>query len=325
MTQEESFYWPGKTLGDATLAPYSASEWTNIWRKMHQADRTTQSVIAGHLNEMLVTNPAGSTIRVASGAALVDGTFYENTANVDFTVSTPASDYYYYRVIIRKNPTLQTTRLALIGPNASTYPSVSQVDSGLWEVSIARIKVDSAAVITIYEGRRFCGSPLGGKNKLMEIVLTAASSIVELGEIPQVYHHLQLVGSGYPTVAGTHIISAVINGDVGANYDTLITQLKGDSTEDSLVTPGTDQINLAIWGLLDTNYRSGFVTDFVDYRSSKYKTIFSRGGEVALGGGITSNNFLSTNHWKSTGAINKIEVVGIAFPVGSTFTLYGWN
>lgn len=325
MTQS-SYYWAGLVTGDAALAPYSASVWTSIWRKMYQMDRTTQAVIPGYSSEMIVTNPAGSTVRVAAGAALVDGVFYENSANIDFSVSTPVSLYYYYRIVLRKNPTSQTVRLALVGPSSVDYPVVTQIDGGIWEVSIARILVSSAGVVTVYEGRRFCASPLSAKSKVMEIVLASTSTLVQLGEIPQVYKHLQLVVSGMDTTAGPAGVYGYLNGDGGANYDNLKLWMWGDNTHTTTPTVGASDLYLGYWSSTNNNRKEALEVDFIDYRSSKYKTIFSRCGYVGLAADPTTWNFIAINQWNSNSAINKIELYGNAgFSSGTMFTLYGWN
>jgi len=145
-----SYYWGGTITGDATEAPYSDDEFSDIWRKLFTRDRTYQGVIGGGLNELEVTNPAGNTARVASGRALVDGKFYENDASVDFAIPNGA-----YSLVVRKTWATQQVRLAMIGPAGVGYPALTQVDGVTWEIRLADISAAAGAITSVYDRRRF--------------------------------------------------------------------------------------------------------------------------------------------------------------------------
>jgi len=72
---ETSLPWANTGVGDGQA--YDDDEWSDWQRKLFSHDRTVQGVIPGYENELAVSNPAGNTIRVATGAALVDGKIYE--------------------------------------------------------------------------------------------------------------------------------------------------------------------------------------------------------------------------------------------------------
>jgi hypothetical protein len=159
---EKSYYWDGTVTGDATYSPYSEDEHSDNWRKLFQIDRTIQSVLAGYESELEVTNPSGQTIRVAKGAALVDGKFYETDATVDFAGATPGGgNDNYYRVVLRKSWAAQTVRLALLSNLAGAdYPAVTQTDGTTWEVSVARVLINDAGTVAIIDDRVYSKSPL---------------------------------------------------------------------------------------------------------------------------------------------------------------------
>ena len=152
---QTSWPWGGLITGDATLAPYSADEWSDIWRKLFQRDRTLEGVLPDYLNELAVTNPAGVTIRTASGGALVDGTFFDNTANVDQVVVAPGGGSNFYRVVLEKDWALQTVRIALLGPNVAAPDAVTQVDGVTWEISLATVEITSGSVVTVTDDRTY--------------------------------------------------------------------------------------------------------------------------------------------------------------------------
>jgi len=158
-----SYYWGGTTVGDATLAPYDDDEFSDNWALLHTHSRVYQGVIytatTTYSSMLACTNPAGTTIRIANGAALVDGKIFKNTANVDFAVSAPGAGTNYYTVVLQKDFAAQTVRLAMLGPNALAYPTVTQNDGVLWEVAIWRVAITNAGAITITDVR-VCIDPL---------------------------------------------------------------------------------------------------------------------------------------------------------------------
>jgi len=154
---EQSRHWGGTTVGDAVLAPYDDDEdWSDIWRVLFGANRAYRAVVPNIDNELLVSNPAGATVRVATGWAVVDGKFYRNTANVDFSVSGVS---VYWVVGLRKDWTARTVRLFIRGTYASSALALSslvQSDGATWEVAIATVLTDgSGNVSAITDQRHF--------------------------------------------------------------------------------------------------------------------------------------------------------------------------
>jgi len=143
---EMSYAWGGIATGDAQTAlggaPYSDDEWADIWSFLLQYDRTLQGPIdtgrSGYTGDLEVTNPAGTTIRVATGAAIVDGRLYTNDANVDNDVDLGGTGYY--NVVLRKHEADQEVRIALLGPQVGV-PAVTQ-SAAVWEISIGTFHFD---------------------------------------------------------------------------------------------------------------------------------------------------------------------------------------
>lgn len=160
---ESSMVWGGTATGDAAAgnftAPYSDDEFSDMLAMILTYDRTTQGVIqsayAGYTGNLAVTNPAGVTIRVATGVALVDGKLYTNSANVDNVVVAPGEGSNFYRIVLRKSFVAQTVRVALIGPDIAAFPAVTQTDGTTWEISLAGIEITSAAVVTVTDERQY--------------------------------------------------------------------------------------------------------------------------------------------------------------------------
>lgn len=155
---ETSLPWANNGVGDGQS--YTDDEWSDWQRKVFQSDRTVQGVIANYADELEVTNPAGVTIRVSPGAALVDGKFYETDDDVDNTVVAPGGGSNFYRVVLAKDWAAQEIRVDLLGPDNSSPPTVTQTDGTLWEISLATIEIDSGGIITITDTRYYLGLSL---------------------------------------------------------------------------------------------------------------------------------------------------------------------
>lgn len=155
---ESSYYWGGTVTGDAATAPYSDDEFSDIWRKLFQFDRADEGPIVGVGNELEVVDAGGSTARVQSGAALVDGKYYENDDNIDFTVS---GNTQYWVVGLRKDFAAQEVRAFADGPYAdggTALASIVQTDGTTWEILLALVLTDTGGnVDSVFDYRDFAG------------------------------------------------------------------------------------------------------------------------------------------------------------------------
>ncbi len=178
MTQV-SGQWDGELTGDAAIAPYGQND-----VGVHKGagvlyDRAVQGVLFRNdeirvkltndtyvtcdlTNLFEVTNPAGLTVRVTTGGAIVDGMEVYNTANVDFSttddttaIEAPGSGANFYRVVLRKDWSAQTVRLAVLDANVVAPDAVTQVDGTTWEISLATVEITSGSVVTVTDTRRY--------------------------------------------------------------------------------------------------------------------------------------------------------------------------
>lgn len=176
MTQY-SMVWGGTVTGDAAAvaygAPYSDDEFSDMLAMLFTYDRTAQGVIntarAGYTGMLAVTNPAGVTIRVATGIAMVDGKLYFNDANVDNVIVAPGAGTNYYRIVLQKTFAAQTVRVAMLGPSLVSTPALTQVDGTIWEISLAGIQITSAGAITVTDERDYIGTLLPDNTTLETI------------------------------------------------------------------------------------------------------------------------------------------------------------
>jgi hypothetical protein len=151
---ETSLFWGGTTIGDH--GTYTDDQFSDFIGRLFHKDRTLEGVLPFYSSALATTNPAGVTIRVAPGAAVVDGKLYESSGNVDHTVAAPGAGFNYYSIVLTKDFAAQTVRQTLLGPSTVAYPTVTQTDGTKWEILVAKISVSSAGAIVVTDARTYC-------------------------------------------------------------------------------------------------------------------------------------------------------------------------
>jgi hypothetical protein len=328
---ELSYYWNGTVTGDANQAAYSDDEFSDVFAYLFTYDRTLEGVLftnhSGFPGLLQVTNPAGTTIRVATGVAMVDGKVYTNSANVDLSTSGDGG----YSVVLRKDFAAQTVRAAI------RATGVTQTDGATWEIKLADVTV-SGGVHTITDQRRFIGGGAVGLYKIERVVVpTGGSASIDFQSIPQTFHTLRLDIFGKTEEAGggtywEHLV-ARLNNDGGANYSYFshVFYNAGGSEYWS----SSDAADSMFAGVLVSSEATVVANSFgnntieiVNYSSPSYKKALKAFGVAfaKAGGDFLYGN--SGGFWTSTDAVNRITLTtegGSDFAEGSVFTLYGIN
>jgi hypothetical protein len=154
---ESSYFWTGASIGDH--GAYTADQFSDFIRSLFTTNPAVQGVLAGYANKLNVTNPAGNTIRVDTGLALVDGKVYENFVAINTDIVTPsAGNNRYDLVVLQKDWALQTVRLAILtGVEDPTpaVPTVTQSYPTIWEIALAKVYITDAGVITLTDLREY--------------------------------------------------------------------------------------------------------------------------------------------------------------------------
>jgi hypothetical protein len=157
---ERSRPWDGTTTGDATDAPYdAATEWARIMRATNPAMEATANkggVVVGAtgFNDLTTSSPGANTQRVQTGIAWVQGTWYENDANVDVTIPTPATATRIDRIVLRKSWAGQTIRITRIaGTEGGGAPALVQTFGTTWDVPLYQVSITTGGVMTLTDQR----------------------------------------------------------------------------------------------------------------------------------------------------------------------------
>lgn len=161
---EISRFWDGSSVGDAaTVAPYdAATEFAQVLRSLASAQQVATDLggvwRGEELGELLVTAPgAVSPAIVATGRALVYGTWYENDAAVNVAIATPAGNPRVDVIVLKKDWVLQTVRIVLVaGTEGAGIPSIGgalQDPGTAWVIPLANVSITTGGVITLTDRR----------------------------------------------------------------------------------------------------------------------------------------------------------------------------
>lgn len=149
---EQSRHWDGVSLGDATLAPYSASEWADQERLEHGQGSIfpNYGILSGTGDgtysplRVQAKSPASTNIEVEIGVGLVHGYLYENTTALTLAVGSNASgNPRIDTVVLRADIVAQTVRAAIkqgTPAGSPVHPTLTQ-STTIWEIPLADIAV----------------------------------------------------------------------------------------------------------------------------------------------------------------------------------------
>lgn len=151
---ESSLPWTDST-GDG--GPYAHGAWDDIYRYLFtQDDHDGEGVLEGVQDELVVAGTA-TPVTVGTGAAVVNGKFYKNTAEVEVAVASPAVSTRIDRVVLRAAYAAMTVRITLVaGVEGGAAPALTQVDGTTWDIPLAQVSITTGGVITVTDEREFC-------------------------------------------------------------------------------------------------------------------------------------------------------------------------
>lgn len=351
---ETSYFWDGLITGDATLAPYDDDEYSDMIRELITFDRTLAGImrtdLTGYDGGLVVTNPTGNTIRVATGVALVDGKMYRNSANVDFTADTSSR---YYRVVLTKDFTAQEVRLELLGPS-TTIPTLTQNDGVEWQIPIYTVYYDGSSY-TITDERAFLpriftenleddavttakiadGAITAAKiaigaqyyDLIQRLAVSDGDTSILFSSIPASFTHLRLVGA-LLTKGTPNYLHLRFNGDSGANYTTMTSQIgtaAGGGLFSSIVTGATAiAIGHPTANASNSLGHTPITIDIPDYAGAQRTSLLALSNELYTTYGV---QHFRSGYWDNVAAITTIEIMlnfGTGeFAGGSVMSLYG--
>jgi hypothetical protein len=196
---EKSAFWTTNGTGDGTSGGYTATEFYDFVRRLITTDQeASQGVLRGVDNELAVSG-SNSPLSVATGSAIAHGFFYNNSAALNLTVTSPITGTTGGRVNLKVDWTAQTVR-AVVQMNTdgvAAIPSLVQTAGSEWNIPLATFTITIAGAITLTDARNFC---------VMANYLTAASLENVTG--------LSVVGRSAGTAGQSAAITAGSDGQV---------------------------------------------------------------------------------------------------------------
>lgn len=146
---QRSRFWDGTSVGDATVAPYDAgTEFAEVM--IGVAGMSSDPNKGGVLTSLSASMFVPGTLRVGPFEALVYGTWYQNDANTDFVIATPAAATRIDTVVLRKSWAAQTVRILILsGVEGGSAPPLVQTVGVTWDIPIARVSTTTGGVSTV--------------------------------------------------------------------------------------------------------------------------------------------------------------------------------
>jgi len=154
--------------------------------KVAAACSSFEGVAPGYMNELAPSTTGDNNCRVATGGAMVDGKYYNNSANVDLVIDSASAGHYRIdRVVVRAAWATFTCSLVVIKNTVedAVAPAITQTTGVTYDIQIAQVRVTDAGVITSVTDERtwaICetdGSTLedsGGNLRVKDLGITTA-------------------------------------------------------------------------------------------------------------------------------------------------------
>ncbi len=154
---EKSWLWDGDSgsggVGDC--GPYAANDYDDINEILWTGPNANSAGVRPRYGNELLVEAGSGKVTVATGAAIVKGKPYKNTASVDVSIPTPTGSTRYDRVVLRADYTAQTVRITRIaGSEGGSAPAITQSDGVTWDLPLAIVKITTGGTITIETDER---------------------------------------------------------------------------------------------------------------------------------------------------------------------------
>lgn len=335
---ENSRFWDGTTVGDATEAPYNApDEFAAVLRSINGANANTSrsGVCRGELN-LLACTGAASPISVNTGRAFVHGSWYESDAVTSFNIaSPPPTQSRIDTLVLRKTWSTQQVRLAVLTGTNAVVPSAPTITQDatvtkIWEFPLYDIYINSAGVITSLVDRREYVPYLSIQSfyKIDEVTLVAPASVVSLavGSVAFKKYVLSIrARADLVAMSTASPLMVYFNADLTNYYSSYLTNSGGLPALVEALSTWAIEV-----GYIQSSGVAGEITDsFIvmsDLRASERKHIsFLTSGFDLMG----FRTYVGGGCYNRT-PFSAIPTVNIAinhaskqFQIGGVFTLYG--
>lgn len=168
---EQSYFWDGTALGDATLAPYDETEFGAAYR--HSLGQSF--VIGDYLNilEVKTTNTNDASVTVGTGAAYVFGWLYENTSILTFVIAAQGGGNNRIDLLtLQYDSVNQTVRAVVVAGVAAANPTLPATPANALALGYVYVPNGFGAGSTVARNTvhdlRIINSPAIGNHRYVE-------------------------------------------------------------------------------------------------------------------------------------------------------------
>ena len=157
-----SQFWGGTTIGDT--GPYSIDQYNHPFHTLVSNGSADAGIAVRYLNQLTGTTTGlrANGVDILSGAALVRGIWYTNTATINHAL--PAVGAGMERtdlIVLRASWSAQTVRqVRLVGTeyilgSPNVPPALTQTDYVTWEIPLFEVNVTTGNDVSLADRRRF--------------------------------------------------------------------------------------------------------------------------------------------------------------------------
>lgn len=140
---ESSRFFNSNGVGDGGASGYTRAQIASWMKAVFGA-----GILKGIGSELVVSGTA-SPLSVATGAAIVDGLFYENSAALNKTVTTPSEGTTGGRIVLRADWAAQTVRAVVVlnTDGVADPPALTQTSGTTYEINLATFTITTGGEI----------------------------------------------------------------------------------------------------------------------------------------------------------------------------------
>lgn len=117
-----------------------------------------EGVAPGYLSELACAANGANSVRVSPGGAMVDGTAYSSSANVDVNIPSAVGggNTRIDRIVVRRiwaTQLTRITRIAGVDAAAPAAPAITQTSGTTYDIMLCQVLVNTAGAVTVTDER----------------------------------------------------------------------------------------------------------------------------------------------------------------------------
>lgn len=174
---ESSILWTTNGTGDGINSGYTQAQMHEMFRALFAGRNTTNlgGVVQDYLNKLAVTG-AASPVAIDTGAAIVYGLPYFNSASVTVAIPTPSVSTRIDYIVLRAGWVAQTVRITRVaGTEGEGAPALTQSAGVTWDIPLATASITTGGVITVTDARQWIAvMPIALRDATIIYVKTAS-------------------------------------------------------------------------------------------------------------------------------------------------------